>query len=135
VREQRDDYKRFKERYNAQWTPTILELDPDGEEQYRVEGFLPAGDLIAQLALGLGHSAFHRKDWAEAARRFDEVVEAHGDTDAAPEAAYWAGVSRYKASHDPRDLADTAEVFAHRFQDTPWAKKASIWARPPAADQ
>ena len=132
VREQAADFKRFSERYAALWTPSILELDSNGVEQHRVEGFLPANDLLAQLALGLGHAAFKLQDWAEAARRFAEVAEEHGKSDAAPEATYWAGVSRYKASGDRKDLADTAEAFAQRFQDTPWAKKASVWTKPSA---
>ena len=130
VQEQTADFKHFAGRYGANWTPTILELDSEGVEQHRVEGFLPANDLLAQLALGLGHAAFKRHDWTEAARHFAEVAEGYRDTDAAPEATYWAGVSRYKASGDPKDLADTAAAFARRFQDTPWAKKASVWERP-----
>jgi hypothetical protein len=132
VREQAADFKRFGDHYGALWTPTILELDSEGVVQHRVEGFLPANDLLAQLALGLGHAAFKRQDWTEATHRFAEVAEGYRDTDAAPEATYWAGVSRYKASGDPKDLADTAAAFARRFQDTPWAKKASVWAKPSA---
>src|SRR2546422_5118149 len=30
--------KRYGERYKAPWTPTILELDPDGVEHHRIEG-------------------------------------------------------------------------------------------------
>ena len=39
---------------------------------------------------------------------------------------------KYKASGDAKNLAEIAEVFARKFQDTPWAKKASVWARPSA---
>lgn len=46
----------------------------------------------------------------------------------APEALYWAGVSKYKASGDPGALARTAEAFRTRFTDSPWAKKASVWS-------
>jgi hypothetical protein len=132
VREQAADFKRLGEHYGALWTPTILELDPQGAEQHRVEGFLPANELLAQLALGLGHAAFRRRDWADAERRFAEVAGGHPESDAAAEATYWAGVSRYKATGDPAALRDTAEVFAHRFQNTPWATKASVWAKSPA---
>ena len=127
VRDQAVDVKRFGERYDVQWTPTILVLDPNGEERHRVEGFLPADDFAAQLILGLGHAAFHRKDWAEAERSFRDVVDHHGDSDAAPEALYWAGVARYKSSGDGGALADTARAFSHRYDDTTWAKKASVW--------
>ncbi|MBA2457623.1 MAG: tetratricopeptide repeat protein [Gemmatimonadales bacterium] len=127
VREQADEFKRLGARYSAQWTPTILVLDPEGVERHRIEGFLPAGDLIAQLALGLGHSAFARGDFAGAERRFREVAERHGDSEAGAEALYWAGVSRYKATNDAAALAETAQRFRERYQDTSWAKKASVW--------
>jgi hypothetical protein len=129
VREQAADFQRFGQRYNAQWTPTLLVIDPDGQERHRVEGFLPADDLLAQLTLGLGHSAFARQDWKEAERRFREVVDRYPDSEAAPEAQYWAGVSRYKATNDPSALGETARAFTQRYQDSSWAKKASVWAR------
>ena len=129
VRHQKDEFKRLGGRYGVQWTPTILVLDPNGEERHRVEGFLPADDLIPQLLLGLGHAAFGEGRFAEAERHFREVIDAHADSDAAAEALYWSGVSRYKATDDPAALADTARQFADHYRDTSWAKKASVWAR------
>jgi hypothetical protein len=129
VKDQPADFKRFGERFGANWTPTILHIDPDGTERHRIEGFLPAEDFIAQLALGLGHAAFQRHDYDEAERRFREVLARHPDGDAAPEALYWVGVSRYKESHDAAELEATARAFAERFTDSSWAKKASVWAK------
>jgi len=120
-------FKRYAERYQAPWTPTILLLDPDGLEHYRIEGFLPADDLLAQLMLGRARLAFDQRQWADAERRFKEVVERFPQTDAAAEALYWAGVTPYKATGDPSSLQQTAQAFKQRYQDTPWAKKASVW--------
>jgi tetratricopeptide repeat protein len=131
VREQPDEWQRFSERYAVQWTPTILILDPSGVERHRIEGFLPVDDLLAQLALGLAHSAFARQEFGEAERRFREVVERFPSTDAAPEALYWAGVARYKATHDASALEETARAFAQRYPDSTWAKKASVWGKQP----
>jgi TolA-binding protein len=127
VREQKDEYKRLSERYDAQWTPTILILDSEGEERHRIEGFLPVDDFLAQIALGLAKAAFQRKDYADAERRFREIVDRFPSTDAAPESLYWAGVSKYKASGDPSALGATGAAFRDRYQDTAWAKKASVW--------
>ena len=127
VREQKDEYKRLSERYDAQWTPTVLILDSEGEERHRIEGFLPVDDFLAQIALGLAKAAFQRKDYADAERRFREIVDRFPSTDAAPEALYWAGVSKYKASGDPSALGATGAAFRDRYQDTAWAKKASVW--------
>jgi tetratricopeptide (TPR) repeat protein len=129
VREQRDAFKQLGERYSAQWTPTILILDANGQERHRIEGFLPTDDFVAQLILGLGHAAFAESNFAEAESRFNQVVEQYPNSDAAAEALYWKGVSRYKATGDPSALAATATAFSQRYRDTPWAKKASVWAK------
>jgi hypothetical protein len=127
VRQQADEFKRLGARYGAQWTPTTLVLDATGQERHRIEGFLPVDDYLAQLALGLGHSAFARGDFDEAERRYREIVERYPSTDAAPEALYWAGVARYKATGDAAALRDTAGQFRQRYQESSWAKKASVW--------
>ncbi len=121
------EFKRYGEWYNAPWTPTILELDAEGVERHRVEGFLPADDLLAQLTLGLAHMAFQQQRWADAERGFREVVQQFPQSDAAPEALYWAGVARYKATGDAASLKDTARAFTQRYQDSTWATKASVW--------
>jgi Thioredoxin-like domain/Tetratricopeptide repeat len=129
VREQKADWDRYAARYGVQWTPTILIVDPSGTERHRIEGFLPADELLAQLALGLGHSAFARQQFGEAERRLREVVERFPDTAAAPEALYWAGVARYKATNDAAALGSTADAFTRRYRDSVWAKKASVWKK------
>ena len=121
VKEQPEAFERF----GAQWTPTILITDRDANERHRIEGFLPADDFLAQLKLGLAHAARTRGDFANAERRYREL--ANGDDDVAAESLYWAGVSRYKATNDGAALGETAKAFSTRFQDSSWAKKASVW--------
>lgn len=128
VKEDPEAFKRYGERYKAPWTPTILLLDANGVEHYRIEGFLPAEDLLAQLMLGRARIAFDEQQWTEAERRFREVVERFPNSDAAAEALYWAGVAPYKATGNPASLKATGQAFKERYQDTPWAKKASVWA-------
>ena len=79
--------------------------------------------------LGLAHSAFARQQWKEAESRYDDIVKTLPDSDAAPEALYWAGVSRYKSSGDPTALQQTTEAFKIHYQGSTWAKKASVWAK------
>jgi hypothetical protein len=117
------------ERFGAQWTPTIQILDPDGAKRHQFEGFLPSNDFLAQLKIGLAHSAFARQQWKEAESRYDDIVKALPATDAAAEALYWLGVSRYKDSGDGTFLQQTAEAFKTRYNDSTWAKKASVWAK------
>jgi TolA-binding protein len=119
------------ERFGVQWTPTLVVADGDGTERYRFEGYMPPEEFLAHVALGLANSAFARSNWDEAEQRFRKLLERHSDSDVAPEALYWAGVSRYKATGDAKALAETEQAFRSRYTDSLWAKKASVWA--PAA--
>lgn len=115
------------ERFGANWTPTILILDSQGVERHRIEGFLPLTDFLGRLTLALGHAAFGEKRWADAEKWFAQVLERFPESEAAPEAQYWKGVARYKASGDGAALAETARAFRDRYADSTWAKKASVW--------
>jgi hypothetical protein len=127
VRQQPEQFKDLGGRYSASWTPTILVIDEDGHARHRIEGFLPVDDYLSQLSLGLAHAAFARGEFEPASGLFEEVLAKFPETDAAPEAQYWAGVSRYKASGDAADLSQTARRFGERYSDSTWAKKASVW--------
>ena len=126
-RETPDLFKKYGERYSAQWTPIVLVLDPERAEHARIEGFLPADDFLGQLMLGWARLAFDAGQWAESERRYREIVEKLPNTDAAAEALYWAGVAPYKGTGDPKSLKATGEAFKQRYQTTAWAKKASVW--------
>ena len=127
VKDNAAEFKQLGERLGAQWTPTIVTVDKNGQERHRIEGFLPVDDFLAQLTLGRAHAAFAAGNYEAAAKSFDEVLEKFSSSEAAAEAQYWTGVARYKGSGDPAALKDTARRFKERFQDTSWAKKASVW--------
>ena len=124
IKEQPDTFKRF----GAQWTPTLVILDPGGRERHRFEGFLPKDEFLAQLELGLAKSAFAREQWKEAEQRYRQIVERYPNSEAAVEALYWAGVAKYKGSGDARALTETAIEFKKKYPGSVWAKKASVWA-------
>lgn len=115
-------------RFDALWTPTVLILDSNGVERQRLEGYLPKEEFRAWLEMGLARISFMNKQWAEAERRYGEVVERYPDSKAAPEAVYWRGVSHYKATNDHTVLGEVADVFKQKYQDSVWAEKASVWA-------
>ncbi len=123
IKEQKPTFQRF----NAQWTPTLIVLGPDGAERHRVEGFLPVDDYLAQLDLGLAKIAFQGGSYGEAERRFRSLCQAHGKSGAAPEACYWAGVASYKASNDPASLRATARQLKERYPESEWTRKSSVW--------
>lgn len=127
VKEHADAFKTLGDRFDAQWTPTTLIVDATGTERHRIEGFLPLDDFLSQLSLGIAKAAFAQKDYAAAQRLYREIVDRYPATDAAPEAQYWTGVSHYRATNDASALQATAQAFAERYQDSTWAKKASVW--------
>jgi len=105
----------------------MMVLDPEGRERYRFVGWLPSEDFLAQLYMGLAKQHFARKQWTEAERWFRDILDKFPDTDAAPEALYWAGVCRYKATNDHHALGNIAQAFTKQYQQTSWAKRASVW--------
>jgi len=122
-----EEYQRLSTQYGAEWTPTMLMLDPGGTERHRVEGFLPASELVPHLEFGAARIAFSGGDHERAEQRFRHVVEAHPESEVAPEALYWAGVSRYKATGDKSALQQTTVAMRTQYPSSPWAKKASVW--------
>jgi len=123
IRERKDMFDRFR----AHWTPTQLVVDADGNEIYRIEGFLPTADFLTHLEMGLARAAFSAGRFRDAERRFGAIVERRADSPEAPEARYWAGVSAHQATHDARPLQETAVALRERWPDSEWTRKASVW--------
>jgi hypothetical protein len=122
------EHPAYFHRFGAVWTPTVLILDPQGEERWRVEGYLPKKEFRAQLEMGLARVDFMRKRWADAEQRYVRIIEDYGDTVAAPEAVYWWGVSQYKRTNDHTVLGEVAERLTQKYGDSVWAQKASVWS-------
>ena len=114
-------------RFDVFWTPTVLILDPDGKERWRLEGYLPREEFRAHLEMGLARLALARKDWADAENRFAAVAENYPDSKYAPQAVYYRGVSRYSASHDGADLGATAAALKENYPDTEWRSRSLPW--------
>ena len=102
-------------------------LDSKGEERFRLEGYLPKDEFRPQLELGLARVAFMSKNWAEAERRYSEVLERYPNSQAAPEALYWKGVSHYKATNDHTVLGELPEQFKQKYPESIWALKTLAW--------
>jgi hypothetical protein len=114
-------------RFDALWTPSVIILDANGDEVWRIEGYLPRTEFRAQLELGLARLAFTKKKWQDAETRYAEVVERYPDSKAAPEALYWKGVSHYKSTNDHTVLGELPGEFKQRYPDSIWALKTAAW--------
>ncbi len=102
-------------------------MDSDGEERWRIEGYLPKNDFRAQLEMGLARLDVVHKHWEEAERRYAHVVETYPKSKAAPEALYWRNVSRYSRTHEVAALQSVASELEQRYPDSEWALKATVW--------
>ena len=107
-------------RFDVLWTPTVLILESKGIERERSEGYLPNSEFRARLEMGLARIAFMHKQWAEAERKYAAVAERYPNTSAAPEAIYWRGVSRYKATNDHMALGKIADELKEKYQGSVW---------------
>ena len=121
------EHPAYFHRFDALWTPTVLILDPNGEERYRIEGYLPVDEFRAQLEMGLARVAFMSKNFADAERRYAAVLDRYANTKAAPEALYWKGVSHYKATNDHTVLGELPGMFRQQYPDSIWAMKSAAW--------
>ncbi len=112
--------------YEVIWTPNVIVGDEAGKAHYRIEGYLPPEDFIAQLALGLGRYRLDRQQFAQAIHHFEGVSQRHQGTDAGAQALYWLGVARYKHSKDPAQLRPSWERLIREYPTSEWAKRANM---------
>jgi TolA-binding protein len=121
------EHPAYFHRFDSVWTPTVIILDSNGEERSRLEGYLPKDEFRAHLEMGLARVTFMSKNWADAERRYTEVLERYPDSQAAPEALYWKGVSHYKATNDHTVLGELPGQFQEKYPDSVWALKTAAW--------
>ena len=121
------EHPAYFHRFDALWTPSVVILDPNGVERFRLEGYLPKDEFRAQLELGLARVAFMGKHWSEAEQRYTAVLEKYPQSKSAPEALYWKGVSHYKATNDHTVLSELPGQFREQYPDSIGALKALGW--------
>lgn len=111
----------------VQWTPTLVLLDPEGEEHNRTVGSLPPEELLPSLMLGIRKSHFDRDEFAEAEDTFQHLLVEYPKSDSSAEAAYYLGVSRYKRTHNSEELKKTIQHLKRDFPQSEWVKRASVY--------
>jgi TolA-binding protein len=133
-----DQASEATQRYNPIWTPTLLVLNEEGAEPigrplgplpveaHRVVGYLPPEEFRAELNLGLAKAHLGREALENAMIHFRETVTHFPETWAAPEAQYWAGVTRYKAEGKLDGLRAEWNFLIERWPESRWARSASF---------
>ena len=102
-------------------------MDPEGDERWRLEGYLPKDEFRAYLELALARVAFMKKDWATAEKHYTKVIESYPNSKFRPEAVYYKGVTRYSASHDGAELAATAKGLQEKYPGDEWQLRSLPW--------
>ena len=123
VKERLQDFARF----NAVWTPTLSLCEADGTERHRFVGFYPLDEFLAQLALGVAKAAFGRRQFEAALHAFENLAATHANTDATPEAVYWAAASAFKVSGDGEYLEKGGRALREKYPRSIWTTKATVW--------
>ncbi|MBI5189889.1 MAG: thioredoxin fold domain-containing protein [Nitrospirae bacterium] len=117
------------ELYGIEWTPTFVVMDDHGKEAYRWVGYLPEDDFMGHLNMALATYALKKKDYLNAERLFDEIVLKFPLTEFAPQAAYYLGVVKYRATGDVNCLSKAYIDLKVSYPDSPWTVKASAWEK------
>lgn len=113
-------------RHGVVWRPTVLWCSGEGQVGHRVVGYLPPSEMLAQLPLGVGKVRFVQGRWADAEKNFSAVADTYPGTEAAPEAQYWLGASRYQRERKPDGLIDAWTTLMDRWPGSRWATRASV---------
>ena len=110
--------------FNVKWTPTLVTLDAEGKEHHRTVGFLGPEELIPSLLLGLAKAHFDLEQFDPALANLDALLAEYPKSDAAPEAIYLRGVSRYKSTHEAKPLKEAYELLQAQYPGSEWTKRA-----------
>ena len=114
------------ERYRQAWTPDVRVLAPDGYELYRWNGYLPPFEFVPQLLVAQAQALLRLGNLDRAASVYEEVLRRFPTSAVAAEAQYYLGVAKYKASHEPNDLAGSWDQLQSRYPESIWRTKQSF---------
>jgi outer membrane protein assembly factor BamD (BamD/ComL family) len=112
------------EQYGVSWTPTILVLDADGKEHYRVVGYVPPEEFIPLFMVGKARWCLDTEQFAAAQATLEEMLSRCPHPRAAAEAIYFLGVSKYKMTHDPKPLRTAYDELKAKYPDSEWVRRA-----------
>jgi hypothetical protein len=109
------------------FAPTFVFADAKHRELRRFTGWLPPKSFAAELELVRATAAMQKGDLETAARLYRLVAGDYADTEAAPEALYWAGVAGFL--HGKKDWAALKAAWgelASRYAGNRFATHASV---------
>ncbi|RJQ67530.1 MAG: thioredoxin [Desulfobacteraceae bacterium] len=114
------------EKFQVLWTPNLNFLNDKEKQVYHVEGWLSPSECAAMLMVAEGHYQLHRKKFDQAGAHFRAVFDRYPQSEFAPEALYYLGVSRYLASHEAARLAEEWQRCQQFYPESTWARRSMV---------
>lgn len=105
------------------WHPTIAIADARLKESRRFIGYLPAGEFIPQVQVGVAQLALYHKDPEMAASILAAAVRDYPNSGVAPEALYWGGVAAYRLGGWP-ELRAAWKLIGEKYPSSDWVRRA-----------
>jgi hypothetical protein len=115
------------------WTPTLVVLDADLREFRRLVGFVPPGELLDELGLGLALADLHHSRPGGALDRLRRLA-VPGVSSVAAEAVYWSGVAAFRKEGRSVDaLRREWRALEAEHPSSPWRTRADVFVDASAA--
>jgi hypothetical protein len=108
------------------WTPALLLTDENGAVHFRIDGYLPATELLAHLSLGIGRFELAAGRADLAAERLAAVIAHHAGTEMAAEAAWWLAIAHFRQMQDSVRLRAEWTELARAHPRSAWAARTRI---------
>jgi TolA-binding protein len=115
--------KALPQRFNVNWTPTLVIADVQQTVHHSIIGFMPPEELLSQLEFAQAKTSFNKGDYQTSLSGFGRVVEKYPRSLIAPEALYWTAVSEYKGTGSRDALMNGWKRLQKEYPDSEWARK------------
>ena len=126
VRINTQDQPEIARRFSLMWSPALIGLDRRGFLLRQTAGYLPPGEMLAELAFIRGLHHLRRARPRRALEIFCAIADDFPRSAVVAEAAYWEGIAAYRASKDKEDLWAVWRRLIADHPDTLWAAKTTL---------
>lgn len=117
------------ERYNLRWTPHLVMLTGEEKVAHMTTGWMSPAELLPWVMMGLAKAALIEKDWSEAKRHCQEILDQYPGSFVASQAVYYRGVSDFLADHDAQHLKDLLAVLQKDHPGSKWTMRAQPYGK------
>ncbi len=113
--------------FDLHWIPTFILLDENGIEYHRAQGYLPPGELVPSLLLGLAKIHFYHTDFNNAAPFLEKVTTQFSGSASMPEALYFRGLCNFRKTGDSWHLQAAFRLLNSLYPDSTWTRRAQLF--------